>query len=144
MQSNRYSNWLDYETHVLEKSNYLIKITNDNSTFLGDDVNGKGIIISNYNKYKGQVKDTKINGYGCLLDENKIQYFGEYENGLRNGIGYYIYNNGYKYKGHWKADKRHGLGYLFTENSVIYGMWENDYLVYQMSAKVSFYSKASV
>lgn len=126
-------NWIEYEKQVFENKIDLIKITEGNQKFMGENNIGKGIIASNQEKYKGQVKNYQIHGYGALSLVDQFLYNGEYENGLKNGIGCCIYNNGYRYKGHWKDDKRHGLGYLFIENIVIYGKWDKDQIVEQKS-----------
>lgn len=140
---NKSTNWLDYEGKVLENSTDLVRMSNEVLIFIGENGNGKGIVMLNNNKYKGQVKDVQLNGCGMLLDGNKISYLGEYENGMRNGIGYCIYSNGYKYQGGWKADKKHGIGYLFTGSSVIYGKWENDYLIEQLSLKITLFKSCN-
>ncbi|OMJ65017.1 hypothetical protein SteCoe_39805 [Stentor coeruleus] len=137
----KYSNWIDYENQLFDNRVDVIKKSEGDLTFVGENKIGRGTRISYQEKYKGQVKNTQMHGFGIISKKNQLTYVGEYENGLKNGIGCCIYNNGYRYKGYWKDDKKHGLGYFFIENLVIYGKWENDHIIDQKSITISCRNK---
>ena len=58
-------------------------------------------------KYVGEWKDGKRNGYGTYTFADGNKYVGEYKEGGRHGQGTYTYANGDKYVGEWKDGKRY-------------------------------------
>ena len=65
---------------------------------------------TNGNKYVGEWKDGKQNGYVTATYSNGDKYIGEYKDGVRNGRGTYTRANGDKYVGEYKDDYKHGQG----------------------------------
>ena len=102
---------------------------------------GKYRTIVEYNngdKYDGNWKDGKRNGFGSMYYNNGEKYIGYWKNDKRNGLGSMHYNNGNTYNGNWKDNKRNGKGTLYYEKDDIFhynapklkckyeGNWRND------------------
>ena len=81
-------------------------------------------------KYRGQLKDTKIDGKGEFKWPDGRQYFGEFFQGTMNGNGKLIFTDKYKgkaiYQGNFLVNHFHGKGKLIWSNGDIYtGNFEN-------------------
>ena len=81
----------------------------------GDNIeNGKGTMTFNDgNKYVGEFKDGKYNGFGKFYKNGFLVYEGNHINNIREGKGSYYYNEGSKYEGDFKNNLPHGTG-VFT------------------------------
>ena len=55
----------------------------------------------NSDKYEGEYKDDKKEGYGVFSWENGDVYKGNYVEDLREGYGEMFWRNGRFYKGNW-------------------------------------------
>jgi len=77
-------------------------------------------------KYEGEILKDSPNGKGILIYK-KEKYVGNFKNGRFNGYGEYTYQNGGKYKGMWINGERFGEGEYFSHNGDRYiGYWRND------------------
>ena len=97
-----------------------------------DKKNGFGVqIYPNGNKYEGEWYNNKRHGkgtYWILNQRNKLirQYTGKWENDKKNGTGTIFFLNGDRYDGFWVDNKMSGYGRLVYNNKDIYiGMWYN-------------------
>jgi hypothetical protein len=74
--------------------------------------------------YRGQLKDTKIDGKGEFKWPDGRQYFGEFFQGTMNGQGKLLWNDKYGgkaiYKGIFIINQFHGNGRLVWSNGDIY------------------------
>lgn len=61
-------------------------------------------------RYVGEMKDGKFDGWGVLLYDNNDRYEGEFVNGKRVGRGAYYHENGDRYEGDFNNDSRTGHG----------------------------------
>ena len=78
-----------------------------------------------------------INGIGKYIDSNANKYVGQFKDGKKNGFGKMTYHTNYGdyfYEGNWKDDKRDGFGKLGqTKNKEVpifyfyIGEWKNNY-----------------
>ena len=62
-------------------------------------------IYENLDKYEGEFKDDKMNGYGIYTFVDGEQYKGEFKDDNMNGQGVLTYQNGNCYKGEWKNNQ---------------------------------------
>ena len=68
--------------------------------------------LTSCEKYVGEFKDGKFNGYGKLTWSDGKKYVGEWKNGKRNGQGTQTWLDGRKYVGEYKDGKTwNGTGY---------------------------------
>ena len=74
------------------------------------------IIYSNGDKYIGETKGEKKEGYGILYYKNGDRYEGFWENNLENGTGSFFYNDGSLYIGQFINRKKNGIGTLYYNN----------------------------
>ena len=74
------------------------------------------IIYSNGDKYIGETKGEKKEGYGILYYKNGDRYEGFWENNLENGTGSFFYNDGSLYIGQFINGKKNGIGTLYYNN----------------------------
>ncbi len=91
-------------------------------TFLGDRLNGKGIIhfkIEGHD-YDGDFRDNEINGNGVFRWTNGDVYDGQMTRGKMNGVGRYTYANGQVYEGSYVNGVKEGRGRLIYPNGFIY------------------------
>ena len=91
-------------------------------TFLGDRLNGKGIIhfkIEGHD-YDGDFRDNEINGNGVFRWTNGDVYDGQMTRGKMNGVGRYTYANGQVYEGSYVNGVKEGRGRLLYPNGFIY------------------------
>ena len=89
----------------------------------------KTINYTSGDKYVGQVKDDKRNGYGTYTWSDGAKYVGYYINDKRHGQGTMTWSDGSgrKYVGDWINGKRHGQGTMTWANGEKYvGQMEDD------------------
>ena len=56
------------------------------------------------------------------------RYIGEWKNGKRNGYGTFYYSNGAKYEGTWKNDNKEGFGiFTFNDGTKFIGLFKEDH-----------------
>ena len=90
--------------------------------FLGDRLNGKGIIhfkIEGHD-YDGDFRDNEINGRGVFRWTNGDVYDGQMTRGKMNGLGRYTYANGQIYEGNYVNGVKEGRGKLTYPNGFVY------------------------
>lgn len=91
---------------------------------------GKGVQLSNYGIYDGDLKKNKKNGYGEFAWNNGSIYKGKWVNNARHGYGIHISmdipNEINIYDGEWINDKHHGEGkFVWNGNNIYDGEWTN-------------------
>ncbi len=97
--------------------------------------------------YTGGCKNGKAEGEGVAKGIDS--YEGTFKKGLPEGIGMYIWKNGDLYYGGWKKGLKEGKGELhvpvndkdstingYWKNDVYRGMYENPYIIYNISSDV--------
>ena len=67
-----------------------------------------GITEAYGNRYVGEWKNNKGNGFGSFSWADGRKYVGEFKEGEEHGRGTYAYSDGSKYVGEWKYGKREG------------------------------------
>ena len=78
------------------------------------------------NRYEGDYKNNKREGFGKLYLVNGNRYEGEFQNDLFTGEGKYYWPNGCKYIGGFKNDKKDGKGILYLDGgNRVEGLWKN-------------------
>ena len=78
------------------------------------------------NRYEGDYKNNRREGYGKLFLVNGNRYEGEFQNDLFTGNGKYFWPNGCKYVGGFKNDKKDGKGILYLDGgNRVEGLWKN-------------------
>lgn len=84
-------------------------------------------IYDNGEKYIGELKNGRREGFGIYYFNNGGTYEGYWHNGKRNGKGKYSLTDGRFYEGDWENDKRHGFGvFVFQDGSKYQGQWKDD------------------
>ena len=83
------------------------------------------------NKYAGDYKDGKRNGFGVYTFTNGNKYVGEFKDNKRNGQGTLNFANGNKYVGEFKDGDYNGLGTMYASDGSIInqGAWADDNFV---------------
>lgn len=72
---------------------------------------GKGTFeFDNGNKYDGDWKDGKYDGFGEFTHATGEKYQGFWKDNNKNGLGVYDWGEGNKYIGEFKDDMKHGKG----------------------------------
>ena len=75
--------------------------------------------------------------YDNKMSNNKFfrdRYVGEWKEGKRDGYGKFFYSNGSIYEGYWKNNKKEGFGILsFQDRTKILGAFKNDILLVNLS-----------
>ena len=70
-------------------------------------------------------------------NENKFfrnRYIGEWKDGKRNGYGKFFYNNGCVYEGFWKNNKKDGFGiYYYFDKTRYVGNFKDDIMIDKLS-----------
>ena len=74
--------------------------------------------------------------YDNKLGNNKFfrdRYVGQWKDGKREGYGKFFYSNGSIYEGYWKNDKKEGFGilYVYDRNKII-GVFKNDIFITEL------------
>ncbi|MDD5571073.1 MAG: hypothetical protein PHD97_07940 [Bacteroidales bacterium] len=99
----------------------------------GDCEEGSGTYVwgssSEYagDKYVGEWKNGKMDGYGTYYHANGDKYVGDWKDGHRNGQGTFYFITGEKYTGEWKDSKRNGYGTnTYTDGKVETGEWKDN------------------
>jgi len=104
--------------------------------FFMDMMDGKGIAKwTDGRVYHGEWKNDKMHGRGIFSWQDGDKYYGQYENDKKAGYGVFIWSDKKKYEGQWVNGKQHGMGVFTSEESVIYGVWENGNLVEKQKNK---------
>ena len=68
--------------------------------------NGQGVFSWTGNeKYEGEWKDGKMDGYGFINFSDGINYEGEWKDGTRHGEGTFTSSDGRKWVGEFKNDR---------------------------------------
>lgn len=81
----------------------------------------------NNEKYIGEIKNGKRDGFGIYYFNDGSTYEGAWLNGKKYGKGKYTLPDKRYYEGDWKDDKRHGLGlFVFKDGSEYQGQWKDD------------------
>jgi hypothetical protein len=90
--------------------------------------NGFGTFTSaNGESYVGEFKDDKFNGQGTYTGANGEKYVGEFMDDKFSGQGTYTFPDGEKYVGEFKDDKRHGQGTsIFPSGNKYVGEFKDD------------------
>jgi hypothetical protein len=94
----------------------------------GDCITGEGTKkYTNGNKYQGNFKDGKRNGYGKFIWATGSKYKGQWVNNKRQGKGEEILADGTSYVGDFNNDQKHGNGTLYDKNKNVIkkGTWTN-------------------
>jgi hypothetical protein len=77
-------------------------------------------------KYVGEFKGGKKQGQGTYTFANGDKYVGEFKDGNLNGQGTYTFTDGRKYVGEWKADEKNGQGtYTFANGDKYVGEFKD-------------------
>ena len=118
--------------HDSKRSNFKTKLfkTGDryNGEMKGDKMEGYG----QYNWkdgswYKGEFKSNQMHGKGIYFDSIGTQYEGQFKNGRKHGKGKYVFVNGDLYLGEYQLDKMHGKGTTLFKNGDVYeGEYQGD------------------
>ena len=120
------SKFHDFRTIVEENGDKFIGEIRDNKK------NGYGILYySNHEnniRYEGFWKNNKKYSNGTMYYKNGSIYIGHWEEDLRNGEGVIYYENGEKFSGKFKDDKKNGKGIFYSHNynSIYMGLYKND------------------
>ena len=79
--------------------------------------------------------------YDNKLSNNKFfrdRYVGQWKDGKRDGYGKFFYSNGSMYEGYWKNDKKEGFGiFSFQDRTKILGTFKNDILINNLQNKIN-------
>jgi len=115
---------------------YFVGKTNDSVK-----INGKGILTDeNGNKYIGNFKDNKLNGYGEVFYNNQtfVHYKGYWINDFKHGKGELHFSDGSKYNGKFMYDEPHGFGkFEYPDGSFYIGNFKCGFIF----GKGKYYSK---
>lgn len=83
-------------------------------------MHGQGtFIFSNGGRYIGEFLNGKFNGYGKLIDQDGSIFEGNFIEGIINGHGRVELPNGDIYIGEWKNNLYHGKGKLIKKDKTI-------------------------
>jgi hypothetical protein len=83
-------------------------------------------VYKNGNKYIGQFKNGKREGYGIMLFANGGRYEGNWKDNLAHGKGIEYYENGDRYEGNYYEDEEDGPGvYYYKNGDRIMGNYKN-------------------
>ena len=78
--------------------------------------------------------DNKLSNHKFFRD----RYVGQWKEGKRDGYGKFFYSNGSTYEGYWRNDKKEGFGILsFQDRTKILGTFKNDILEKNLQEKNS-------
>ena len=64
----------------------------------------------NSDKFEGEYKEDKKDGYGIFTWQNGNIYKGHYKNDIREGYGEMCWTDGSYYKGQWQNGQQNGEG----------------------------------
>ena len=81
-----------------------------------------------YERYAGFWKDDKKYSKGTMFYKNGSIYIGYWKNDLREGKGEIYFKTGEKFYGHFEKDKKNGKGIFYSKdyNSIYLGSYKND------------------
>ena len=95
----------------------------------------------NGSKYVGHWWVGLPTGFGNVTETypNGDKYVGELKNSKRNGYGALTFRNGDNYIGQWKDNKYHGEGSMtYANGRVLEGLWENDTFKYAKKITIRY------
>jgi len=108
-------------------------------------LNGKGIFYFPNGKklYEGDFSDGKAHGKGIeFYQSGEKSYEGDYSQGKRHGQGIVFFNNNKKqYEGELSENKRHGKGVHYYHDKEGYKEYEGDWFQDKYHGKGMFYEK---
>jgi hypothetical protein len=116
----------------LQMPNYVVKNYENGDKFEGQFKDGKfngfgTYHFANGDKYVGEFKDDKRHGQGTFYFADGNKYIGELKDGNKHGQGTFYWSDGDKYVGEFKDGKRHGQGTLYWADGEKYiGEWKDD------------------
>ena len=123
---------INFREHL--EDTFKISIINfgEGDKYVGQFKNGKseGYGIDYYlngDKYEGDFKNNLYEGYGIFYYITLDKYEGEFKNGKADGYGTFYNSNGNKYEGEFKNGIKDGFGIEYYTNGSIYeGEFYND------------------
>ena len=116
------------------KDGFGIQKWSDGSKFLGYFKNSKsnglgGFVDDEKNYLLGNFIDDKIEGFGIYLNNNGTNYYGEWSQDFQDGIGIEHWKDNSYYSGEFSEGKKNGIGYYkWSDGSEYKGEWENNNL----------------
>ncbi len=90
--------------------------------------NYQDLVFKGIGKYRGEVKDGKMNGRGTFTwDKGGTVYTGDFKDNDFHGKGNLSYGNGDKYVGDFRNMKREGFGkYMYKNGAIFEGKYVNN------------------
>ena len=89
----------------------------------------KIVNYENGEKYVGEMKNNKREGFGIFYYLNNVRYEGEWKNDKREGYGIIFLSNGSRYECEWKNNKINGIGICyFSDEGKYEGEFKDDEL----------------
>ena len=90
---------------------------------------GKGVYHKGTERYEGDWKNDKRNGYGVQMMEDGTLIKGDWKENIPHGNGTILYEQGDKgyYSGDLKKGKKHGFGTEVSRNRVLSTVYEGDF-----------------
>lgn len=90
--------------------------------------NYQDLVFEGIGKYRGEVKDGKMNGKGTFTwDKGGAVYTGDFKNNDFHGKGNLSYGNGDNYVGDFRNMKREGFGkYMYKNGAIFEGKYVNN------------------
>lgn len=70
--------------------------------------------------YKGEVRDSRLNGMGELTYDNGDSYKGQFTHGVFSGRGTFSSAQGWQYEGEFQKGQAHGQGKLTLEDGRVF------------------------
>lgn len=97
-------------------------------------LNGTGLCVyspgnpSDYDYYRGEIRNGEPNGRGLLVYKNRDRYEGQFRNGMPDGVGMFLFTSGDRYEGQFRNGKANGRGtFTFTNGDRYLGQLQNGY-----------------
>ena len=123
---------INFREHLEDTFKVTIIIFSEGDKYIGEIKNGKSEgygmdFYLNGDKYEGDYKDNLYDGYGIFNYINLDRYEGEFKNGKAEGYGIFYNSNGEKYLGEFKNGVKDGYGIYYDFNGGKYeGEFYND------------------
>lgn len=129
--------WKDGAPNGFGEKQYI-----NGDTFVGFWVNGKregkgSYLFQEGHIFEGMYVNDQAEGYGTLHTIEDDRYSGGWKNGLKDGAGIECLHTGEIFTGTWRGSKKVGGGALRLPGSEkpLYGMWENNSLVRELTVE---------